>query len=206
MPKILLPAISNSRFGLFKTSDPSRWLLLIDILKKSRWAKKCLSERMLSWANFRTRLVEHVSKLDKVAQRSAVGLQWFVKLPIGGVLALAMCWLDCRPNMFLRKDLSIWNMCKFEKIPRNEVLYFPIHHDGLDFFTEIYQRPRDKDWSLPRELHEYQNSDPLLSRVICGEAKGAKFRKSWCIRNCVSQFSHISTIWWHTQHSARLTL
>jgi hypothetical protein len=75
---------------------------------------------MLSLANFCARLPEHVRSLEKVAQRSTGRLQWFVKLPIGNVRALAMRRLDCRQDLqdlLPRKDLSICNMLQICKNP-----------------------------------------------------------------------------------------
>jgi hypothetical protein len=66
---------------------------------------------MLSRANFRAPLPEHVRSLEKVAQRSTVALAVVREVADRGARTLAMRRLDWRPNLLLRKDLC----CKFEK-------------------------------------------------------------------------------------------
>jgi hypothetical protein len=101
---------------------------------------------MPSWANFRVRLPEHVRSLGKVAQRSTVAL---VKLPIGGPPSLAMCRLNCQPNLPLRKDLSICNLLQIWKKPLEWCpLYLPppprwvgLFKGGVVFTQEQDTRP-----------------------------------------------------------------
>jgi hypothetical protein len=91
------------------------------------------------WANFRAGLPEHVRSLEKVIQRSTVAL----------VVVREIADLDCRPNMLLRKDLSICNMLQIWKNPLNDVLsIFHIHHDGLDFLNGQNNRGRLNYWVI----------------------------------------------------------
>jgi hypothetical protein len=124
----------GSKKTKFKKSNPSRWILLIDIQKNPDVGPKNVSHKeVLSWANLRAR-----SKFRRGCP---------LALAVVHEIADRRCArsrLDCRQNQLLRNTFHLQHLqlvTNLKKPPEMMSLsIFHIHHDGLDFLMRRVKR------------------------------------------------------------------